>query len=469
MLPTPENYRVYPSVLPVGEIASLTLLAAELSYLPAEGEAYTLVIVAADADENYYDPKQKTVLTLTGDAGALRFTHVFAEEGLYRIRLARGDVRLCDTAVYALDRDLYGLIPLRGDLHTHSYRSDGARDPSALAGHIREQGYDFFALTDHNRMYPGEEIDETLAGVKTGILRIPGEEIHAPKSPVHIVRVGGERSVANEYIHSREKYEAEVKAYESRVPADLPAEYVYRYARAMWATDKIHAAGGIAILPHPYWMPAGNSNNLPTELARRLLSSGMFDAFELMGAAKQPDNNRQLALWQEVREAGMRIPAVGSSDVHALKGAESFPHLFTLVFAEKRTGEGVLSAVKDGNAVAVEATGEEYGRQYRAYGSLRLVSYAHFLLRYFFPNMTRIAAGEGVLLRAYAVGECDASAVEALAAQAENYRARFFGRLPPVLPTREMLDRVAGWRARQRDLGPVTKASLIDGAENRNI
>jgi hypothetical protein len=48
MLPTPENYRVYPSVLPVGKTVTLTILAAELLYLPKEGTTYTLTVVAAD-------------------------------------------------------------------------------------------------------------------------------------------------------------------------------------------------------------------------------------------------------------------------------------------------------------------------------------------------------------------------------------------------------------------------------------
>ena len=469
MLPTPENYRVYPSVLPVGKTVTLTILAAELLYLPKEGTTYTLTVVAADGDENYYAPTQITELSLSAEEGVLRFSYTFPAEGTYRIRLAEGAVRLCDTAVYALENDLYGLIPLKGDLHTHSRRSDGARDPAALAGHIREQGYDFFALTDHNRYYPGLEIDETYKGVKTGFVRIPGEEIHAPKSPVHIVHVGGDRSVASEYIHNREKYEAEIKEYEARVPADLPQEYVYRYARAMWATDKIHEAGGLAIFPHPYWHPAGNTVNLPEPLTRKLLSSGMFDAFELLGGATQVDNNRQLALWQEARAAGCVIPVVGSSDVHSLAKAHSFPHVFTLCFATEKTPEAILAAVKAGNTVAVEGSGSDYDREYRAYGSLRLVSYAHFLLRYYFPNAARLAAGEGVLLRAYAMGECGADAIELLAAEAEKYRARFLGTLPPVLPSAEVLAAVDRHRARQRDEGPVTKGSLVDGAENRNI
>ena len=68
--------------------------------------------------------------------------------------------------VFSVGEDLYGLTPLKGDLHSHSYRSDGKRDPADLAGHFREQGYDFLALTDHNRYYPGGEIDDVFKDVK---------------------------------------------------------------------------------------------------------------------------------------------------------------------------------------------------------------------------------------------------------------------------------------------------------------
>ena len=37
----------------------------------------------------------------------------------------------------------------KGNLHTHSTRSDGARDPESVCAAYREAGYDFLALTDH--------------------------------------------------------------------------------------------------------------------------------------------------------------------------------------------------------------------------------------------------------------------------------------------------------------------------------
>ena len=38
----------------------------------------------------------------------------------------------------------------RGNLHTHSNRSDGDSDPADVYAWYRDHGYDFVALTDHN-------------------------------------------------------------------------------------------------------------------------------------------------------------------------------------------------------------------------------------------------------------------------------------------------------------------------------
>ena len=67
----------------------------------------------------------------------------------------------------------------KGNLHTHSTRSDGKYTPAEIAEHYRSKGYDFLAITDHwvygthqelNRddflMFPGTELDIELPGRK---------------------------------------------------------------------------------------------------------------------------------------------------------------------------------------------------------------------------------------------------------------------------------------------------------------
>lgn len=463
MLPTPNNYAVWPSLVPAGKETEMIIAPAERAFLLREGEEYDLTIYPVNGDEpDYYAPSAAAALKAVAHDGVLRFTYAFKGETEHLIILSQEDKKLQELAVYSLNEDLYGLLPLKGDFHGHSYRSDGRRDPAALAGHYREQGYDFFSLTDHNRFYPGSEVDEVYDGVKTGFTRVRGEEVHAPTSIVHIVHVGGTESVTETYVLDRERYEAEVAEYEKKVPADVPAQYAFRYARAMWATDRIHAAGGVAIFPHPYWRPGkSRMHNVCDEFAAILLKSGMFDAYELVGGMGQVGNNRSIALWGELRAQGLKIPVVGSSDVHKIEKSIEFPHLFTICFAQKNANDEIIAALKKGLTVAVEAVGDEYDRQYRCYGDLRLVSYAQFLLKYYFPNLQRLSQGEGVMMRAYAMNEVPAAVVEGMAQACNDYRARFMGCKAPVLPDADMIAFENKWREVQLTRGPITKGGQV--------
>ena len=317
-------------------------------------------------------------------------------------------------------------------------------------------------MTDHNRYYPGGEIDEVYQGVKTGLTRVLGEEVHCPGSVVHIVHIGGKASVTERYVHDRVNYEKEIDEYITRVPKHIPDLYKERYAKAMWATDAIHAAGGLAIFPHPFWRP-GNSKtyNICDEFAKILLNSGMFDAYELLGAMSQRDCNRSVALWADLRADGLKIPVVGSSDTHKLDKDSPFSYIFTICFARENTNDSIIDAVKQGNCVAVEMTEDGYTIQHRCYGSLRLVSYAQFLLTNFFTTQQHLCVGSGVAMRAYAMEETGAELVEQHSALIENFRNRFFGRCEVALPSKSIMDFEEKWRANQLN-GPKTRGSSVD-------
>lgn len=463
MLPAPSNYTVWPCIVPSEKKTEMVIAPVERAFLLREGEEYTVTLIPVNGDEpDYYNVSAFETLSVVASNGVLRFTYAFEGEMEHLIILSQGEKKLQEMAVYSLREDLYALLPLKGDFHGHSYRSDGRRDPAALAGHYREQGYDFFSLTDHNRFYPGGEVDEVYAGVDMGFTRVRGEEVHAPTSIVHIVHVGGKESVTETYVLDRERYEAEIAEYEKKVPAHVPAQYAFRYARAMWATDRIHAAGGLAIFPHPYWRPGKSRvHNVCDEFAAILLKSGMFDAYELIGGMGQVGNNRSVALWSELRAQGLKIPVVGSSDVHPIEKSSTFPHVFTICFAKKNANDEIIAALKQGLTVAVEAVGDEYNRQYRCYGELRLVSYAQFLLKYYFPNLQRLCQGEGVMMRAYAMNEAPAALVEGMAQVSRDYTARFMGRKAPVLPDADMLAFEDKWRKVHLERGPITKGGQV--------
>lgn len=250
MLPVPSKYTVYPSVVKADEDNEIIIAPAARAFLLFDGEEYSITLASVNPHSS--DKMSRlTTLTVTAKEGILRFTHCFSGEQEHRLIISKDEKKLCEYAIYSLRPDLYQARAMRGDLHAHSFRSDGAEDPASLFGHYREQGYDFLALTDHNRFFSGEEIDEVYKDIKCGIIRIKGEEVHTPKSAVHIVHIGGSKGVSNYYIHNREEYEKEIVEYEKRVPSEIPSVHVNRYARAMWATDKIHAVGGLAFSRTP--------------------------------------------------------------------------------------------------------------------------------------------------------------------------------------------------------------------------
>ena len=473
MLPNPKNYAIWPSVVPADKPSEMTIAPTEKAFLLFEDKEYTLTIIGVDNDElEYKNPTSHKFLTLKAHGGVLRFTHTFEGEQEHLIILKNDEgVTIGEMVLFSLESDLYELLPFKGDFHGHSYRSDGKRDPSALIGHYREMGYDFFSLTDHNRFYPGGEIDETFKDVKLGITRVRGEEVHTPGSIVHIVHVGGKSSVDHQYVDDTEKYEEEVKERLDRVPENIPEQYRERFARAMWATEKIHEAGGLAIFAHPFWRPGGSKvYNVHNRFARIFLNSGMFDAYELLGGMGQGGNNVSVAMWAELRAEGNNISVVGSSDVHGVAKSGTFPHLFTICFAKENENDSLIEAVRNGMSVAVEGRGTEYDRMYNAYGSHRLVVYSQFLLQHYFPQLQRICQGEGIAIRAYANGEItDKRLIELQAEQTEDFRLRFFGRRPAVLPTKEILDFEDKWRKVHIEQGPITKGSRITGEVTRQI
>jgi hypothetical protein len=82
----------------------------------------------------------------------------------------------------------------RGNLHTHSDRSDGALSPAKTAQVYREAGYDFLSITDHFRPEYGFPMTDTRELSSDGFALLIGAELHAPRTEVgqqwHIVAVG---------------------------------------------------------------------------------------------------------------------------------------------------------------------------------------------------------------------------------------------------------------------------------------
>ena len=82
----------------------------------------------------------------------------------------------------------------RGNLHTHSNRSDGALDPAEVCRRYQAHGYDFIALTDHFVGKFGYPITDTTGFRNDHFTTILGVELHTGQMENgnlwHLVGVG---------------------------------------------------------------------------------------------------------------------------------------------------------------------------------------------------------------------------------------------------------------------------------------
>lgn len=88
----------------------------------------------------------------------------------------------------------------RGNLHTHSQRSDGALPPEEVVRQYRDADYDFVAITDHFRPEYDFPITDTRALRTADFTTLLGAELHAPRTELgsqwHILAVGLPRDFA---------------------------------------------------------------------------------------------------------------------------------------------------------------------------------------------------------------------------------------------------------------------------------
>lgn len=309
-------------------------------------------------------------------------------------------------SIYALDRDLFERVPLKGDFHLHSSYSDGWESPAYVAASCRKIGLDFMALTDHAEYGPSLEAIERFAGVDIDLEIFPGEEVHPPDSEAHIVNFGGRYGI-NE-LFSTEQFKRELKAEISSL-GDLPDGMDARiYASAAWSFKRIRDAGGLGVFCHPYWATE-NRLVLPIAVTDLLFERQPFDALELISGYFKDEtesNLLQVVRYSEEGASGKRIPIVGASDAHGCERGELFGWYYTIVFSQSPELDSIINGVKTLYSVAVESVP---GETVRVHGPMRLVTYSLFLLKNVFPSHDELCAEEGRYMLSHAAGDNDAA------------------------------------------------------------
>ncbi len=179
----------------------------------------------------------------------------------------------------------------KADLHIHTYYSDGLDSPEQVVRAAAIKGLAVIAICDHNRIKGAQKAQEfTQSHTYIGVEVIVGEEITTLNG--HILGL----------------------FLKERIKPGLSAEETI---------DKIHAQGGLAIVPHPFHFYIGKKRGNVS--AGKLMDKLNIDGIEVIC-------NSSIASWwanmkAALKNASSMHTAMGSSDAH---DAHFIGHGYTL-------------------------------------------------------------------------------------------------------------------------------------------
>lgn len=442
-------FDIFPLVFPICEEITFTVQALG-TRITLQGE-YTVTVHRAlgGAPSEEFTAWNSDSRTCQAQNGRLQFSYTASKEGEYFIRLYQNGTQVAQLYVYALKEDLACRYPLRGDFHVHTSGSDGQEPPEIVCANYRRKGYDFIVITDHFRYYPSLNAIQAYQEVDIPLTILPGEEIHLPGTPVHIVNAGGLFSIngllptSPNYletdgeiskrrfgegvqppnVYEMPVYWEEIEEVENLVRQDgIPRTVDSRsYAVCRWAFDKIREADGLGIFCHPYWIQ--DLFQIPEEFTLYMLQEHPFDAFEVLGGENYyAQNGLQTALYYEEYLRGRVHAIVGSTDSHGSTASNrNWDICSTIVFAKSNERRDILDAVKEKYSVAVDTISKEY----RLVGEYRLQKYATFLMERYFPIHDQQTLVDGELMYQYAIGNATKTEVENAGERAEQLLKKY--------------------------------------------
>lgn len=203
----------------------------------------------------------------------------------------------------------------RGNLHTHTTRSDGRLPPEQVIALYAEQGYDFLALTDHWELSKTEQREQLLllAGCEYDVGSSTQEGIY------HIVGIGMKDS-------------PQLLRWPGLTPQDV--------------INAIHAQDGLAILAHPAW-----SMNTAEEIAglEGLAGVEIYNTVSGLPWNARPDSS---VILDETALRGKQLPCMAADDAHFYGGEETRSYL--MVNAPALTADAILSSISAGKFYATQ-------------------------------------------------------------------------------------------------------------------
>ena len=207
----------------------------------------------------------------------------------------------------------------KGNVHTHTTKSDGDADPEVVVEWYKNHDYDFLVLSDHNHR-------TIIDGYSDALILIPGEEVSARilggDIPIHLNGIGI-----------------------SRVVEPIDAGGVVETLQAN--VDLITEAGGIASLNHPNASWAYDHKDIVQIEGATLLE--VYNGWPGSNSEGAPGKYSGEEIWDNVLSTGKIIYGIAVDDAHHYS---DFTHTmanpgrgWVVVNAEQLTNESIIDSL----------------------------------------------------------------------------------------------------------------------------
>lgn len=209
----------------------------------------------------------------------------------------------------------------KGNLHTHSTRSDGQLTPEQVCHLYRQEGYDFIALTDHFMERYDFPLTDTRPWRTDDFTTILGAELHTGQTELgnlwHILAVG--------------------------LPLDFPAPTADETGPQI--TARALEAGAYVAAAHPQWYTLTEAD---------ILSLGDIHAIEVFNGVAVDHNDRAHSwhIADILLNRGYHYTACATDDFHSNPQYNDFGQGWVWVKSESLAPEALLAALKAGEYYA---------------------------------------------------------------------------------------------------------------------
>lgn len=255
--------------------------------------------------------------------------------------------------------ELYGDLGVAsGDMHHHTWYSDGYRTFAEVKRSADKYKYDFFACSEHNNW---KQVDDDLWNGKRNLYSM---EYTTSKGHLNIYMPTKEalQKVCNFVYYDEERGQNYSMAFD-KIP-DVPVVdprywgqgYMQTYTRTLkdgttfyrQLVDYVHDLGGVIQICHPFlpdylFSPVDDENGNIEYFG--------FDAVEIFNGTTFNHtglieyNSRAYEYWQYLLDLGEKVYATTGSDTHYLFEGESITHMNV----EQKSAEGYYGALAAGN------------------------------------------------------------------------------------------------------------------------